>query len=248
MDEEIIGIHPVYEALQSGSRSLDRIYVARESGGAKLQRIFELARERGIPVRREPRTILDRLVPGGQPHQGVVAITGVVPYRSLEDLVAAPNALLVMLDEVQDPQNLGAVIRTAEASGASGLVLSDRRTAPLSTAVARASAGAVDHLPIARVRNLVSAIRDAKKRGIWVVGVDPVAEITWTEFDFTVPVALVLGAEHRGIRRLVRETCDALIRFPMLGRIESLNLSVAAGLALYEVVRQRRSWEVENQP
>ncbi len=248
MDEEIIGIHPVYEALQSGSRSIDRIYVARESRGPKLHRISELARQRGIPVRREPRTILDRLVPGGQPHQGVVAIAGVVPYRSLEDLVDDPNALLVMLDEVQDPQNLGAVIRTAEAAGASGLVLSDRRTAPLSTAVARASAGAVDYLPIARVRNLVSAIKAAKRRGIWVVGVDPVADITWTEFDFTVPVALVLGAEHRGIRRLVREKCDALIRFPMLGRIESLNVSVAAGLSLYEVVRQRRSWEVKNQP
>ena len=246
MDEEIIGIHPVYEALQSGSRSIDHIYVARESGGRKLNQISELARRRGIPLRREPRATLDRLVPGGQPHQGVVAFAGVVAYRSLEELIEVPDGPLLILDEVQDPQNLGAVIRTAEAAGASGLVLSDRRTAPLSTAVARASAGAVDHLPIARVRNLVSAIKDAKGRGIWVVGVDPAAEITWTEFDFTVPVALVLGAEHRGIRRLVRETCDALVRFPMLGRIESLNLSVAAGLVLYEVVRQRRAWEVQD--
>ena len=248
MDEEIIGIHPVYEALQSGSRSIDRIYVARESRGRKLHRISELARRRGIPVRREPRSTLDRLVPGGQPHQGVVAIAGVVAYRSLEELIEVSDGPLVILDEVQDPQNLGAVIRTAEAAGASGLVLSDRRTAPLSRAVARASAGAVDHLPIARVRNLVSAIKDVKEHGIWVVGVDPGAETTWTEFDFTVPVALVLGAEHRGIRRLVRETCDTLIRFPMLGHIGSLNLSVAAGLVLYEVVRQRRSWEVKNPP
>ena len=246
MGDEIIGIHPVYEALQSGSRSIDRIYVARESRSPKLDRISKLARRQGIPVRRDARTALDRLVPGGQRHQGVVAIAGIVAYRPLEELIEVSDGPLVILDEAQDPQNLGAVIRSAEAAGSSGLILSDRRTAPLSTAVARASAGAVDHLPIARVPNLVSAIKCIKQRGIWVVGVDPSAETTWTEFDFRVPVALVLGAEHSGIRRLVRETCDVLIRFPMLGRIESLNLSVAAGLVLYEVVRQRRSWEGNN--
>ena len=242
MDEEIFGIHAVYEALESGVRLIDRIYLSKESGVPKLHSIQALAREMGISVRHESRASLDRIARGNL-HQGVIAIAGVVAYVPFEELINTSDAVLVVLDEIQDPQNLGAVIRTAEVAGASGLIVTDRRTAPLSSAVGRASAGAVNHLPIARVNNLAGAIKAIKEAGIWVVGVDPAAKCRWTEFDFTVPVALVLGSEHRGIRRLVREGCDALVAFPTLGKIESLNLSVAAGIALYEVVRQRRPWE-----
>ena len=145
-----------------------------------------------------------------------------------------------MLDGVEDPHNLGAVIRTAEACGASGIVVPERHSAPLNATVVKASAGASAYVPIVRAKNLVSAIEEMKKRGLWVVGVDPTGTQDWTAFDYSSPVALVLGGEHRGLRRLVREHCDALVRLPMSGKIGSLNISVAAGIVLYEVVRQRR--------
>jgi len=221
---DIVGIHPVYEALVSGQRRIERIYLARGTFSDKVRRILNLARAQGIPVRKENKAALDRLA-GGVVHQGVVAVAGVGAYTPLES--------------VQDPHNLGAVIRTAEAAGATGLVVSERRTAPLTAAVSKASAGAVDHLPIARVGNLTSTLERMKSCGIWAVGVDPGATATWTAFDYRVPVAIVLGGEHGGIRRLVRETCDLLVGFPMMGRIQSLNVSVAAGIVLYEAVRQR---------
>jgi 23S rRNA (guanosine2251-2'-O)-methyltransferase len=185
---------------------------------------------------------LDRLA-GGRPHQGVIALAAGLGYVSLESIIARANEawppLVVVLDQVQDPHNLGAVVRTAETAGAHGLVVAARRTAPLSGAVARASAGAVEHLPIARVSNLVNAIKVLKKNQIWVIGVEPEGEIPWTGFDYTLPVALVLGGEHQGIRRLVSEHCDVRVRLPVRGRVASLNVSVAAGIVLYEVVRQR---------
>lgn len=235
---DIVGTHPVYEALVSGQRRIERIYLARGTFSDKVRRILNLARAQGIPVRKENKAALDRLA-GGVVHQGVVAVAGVGAYTPLENLLEVPDALLVVLDSVQDPHNLGAVIRTAEAAGATGLVVSERRTAPLTAAVSKASAGAVDHLPIARVGNLTSTLERMKSCGIWAVGVDPGATATWTAFDYRVPVAIVLGGEHGGIRRLVRETCDLLVGFPMMGRIQSLNVSVAAGIVLYEAVRQR---------
>jgi len=240
LDHLIVGVHPVYEALVRGDRPIERIHIRRGSVPEKVRRILGLAAERGIPVRREGRDLLDRQA-GGRLHQGVVAVAGSIGAVGFESLLAGECPLVVVLDGVQDPQNLGAVIRTAETAGATGVVVTERRSAPLSAAVSRASAGAVEHVPLARVGNLVSALKIMKSTGIWVVGVDPAGEALWTDFDYRLPVALVLGGEHRGIRRLVREACDIVVRVPMGGRIESLNVSVAAGIVLFEAVRQRRT-------
>jgi 23S rRNA (guanosine2251-2'-O)-methyltransferase len=242
LDENLImGVHPVHEALVSGRRPIARIYVRRGSVSESLRQILELARSRRVPVRREDRSFLDREA-GGQPHQGVVAIAGVLETVSLDSVTGVPQPMILVLDGVQDPQNLGSIIRTAETAGVTGIVLPERRSAPLSAAVLRASAGAAEHVPLARVGNLASALKDMKKKGIWVVGVDTAGESLWKDFDYQVPLALVLGGEHQGIRRLVRENCDATVRLPLSGKVASLNVSVAAGVVLYEVVRQR--WPV----
>lgn len=234
----ICGIHAVYEALASGKQPIERIHIARETHSGKLREIVELARRRNIPVRREERSLIDRLAQGTV-HQGVIAVVGEAKYGSIEDLFKSAKPLIVVLDGVEDPHNLGAVIRTAEASGASGIVVPERHSAPLSAVVAKASAGASAYLPVVRVVNLVNTIEEMKKRGLWIVGVDPTGKQSWTEYDYRSGVVLVLGGEHRGLRRLVRQHCDTLVRIPMLGKIKSLNISVAAAVALYEVVRQR---------
>ena len=240
MDSRICGVHAVHEALVSRRLPIERIHIARESNSPKVKEILELARERGVPVRREERMVLDRLAEGNV-HQGIIAISNPLSYSDFEALFTADKPLVVVLDGVQDPRNLGAVVRTSDACGASGIVVPERHSAPLTATVVKASAGAAAYVPIVRVKNLVNAIDDMKERGLWVVGVDPAGTQEWTAFDYKGPIALVFGGEHRGLRRLVREHCDALIRIPMLGKIASLNISVAAGIALYEVVRQRKS-------
>jgi len=234
----ICGVHAVYEALSAWRSPIERIHVSRDARIPRLKELLEMARERGVPVRRENRDVLDRLAPGAT-HQGVVAVVADVTYAPLEKLTGDGVPCIIVLDGVEDPHNLGAVIRSAEASGASGVVVPDRHSAPLSATVAKASAGAVAHLPVARVGNLAAALNDFKKQGMWVVGVDEEGDRLWTEFDYTTAVVLVLGGEHRGLRRLVREHCDVVVRLPMLGKVTSLNVSVAAGVVLYEVVRQR---------
>lgn len=239
MGEQIYGVHAVFEALASRRQPIERIHIAREAQSGKVKEILNLARERGVPVRKEERVVLDRMA-RGEVHQGIIAVSGEVGYADFEVLFKGDKPLIVVLDGVEDPHNLGAVIRTAEACGASGIVVPERHSAPLTATVVKASAGASAHLPVVRVKNVVNAIDEMKERGVWVVGVDTAGTKDWTGFDYSGPVALVLGGEHRGLRRLVREHCDALVRLPMLGKIASLNISVAAGVVLYEVVRQRR--------
>jgi 23S rRNA (guanosine2251-2'-O)-methyltransferase len=239
MENRIYGVHAVFEALASKSRPIERIHIARETHTARLQQILELARERNIPVRKEERAVLDRMAAGGT-HQGIIAVSSALEYADFETLFNSDRALVVVLDGVEDPHNLGAVVRTAEACGASGVLVPERHSAPLSTTVTKASAGASAYVPIVRARNLVNAMDEMKERGLWIVGVDPAAGQDWTSFDYKVPVAIVLGGEHKGLRRLVREHCDVLVRLPMLGKIDSLNISVAAGVVLYEAVRQRQ--------
>jgi 23S rRNA (guanosine2251-2'-O)-methyltransferase len=238
MDNRICGVHAVYEALISGNPPLERIHVARETHSPKLKEILDLAKERSVPIRREERIVIDRMAAGAV-HQGIVAIGGEFKYAPFESLSAGAKALVVVLDGVEDPHNLGAVVRTAEACGATGIVVPERHSAPLTATVIKAAAGALAHVPIVRVKNIVSAIDELKEKGFWIVGVDPAGDRSWTDFDYKGPITLVLGGEHRGVRRLVREHCDVLIRLPMQGRIASLNISVAAGIVLYEVVRQR---------
>lgn len=234
----ICGVHAVYEALAAWRRPIERIHVSRDARIPRLKEILDLSKQRGVPVRREDRLVLDRMAPGLS-HQGIVAVVGDASYSSMADLKDSGVPCVIVLDGVEDTHNLGAVIRSAEAAGASGVVVPERHSAPLSATVARASAGAVAHLPVVRVGNTVATLDDFKKRGMWVVGVDQEGDRLWTEFDYTTPVVLVFGGEHRGLRRLVREHCDALVRLPMLGKVTSLNVSVAAGVLLYEVVRQR---------
>jgi len=238
MSDRIFGVHAVFEALTAATQPIERIHIARDARSGRVRDIVELAKKRDIPVRREDGVVLDRLAPGVV-HQGVVAVTGEARYGSFEDLFKTDLPLVVALDGVEDPHNLGAVIRTAEASGASGVVVPERHSAPLSATAVKAAAGASAYLPVVRVTNLVRAIQEMKERGLWIVGLDPNAAQVWTDFDFKGPVAVVLGGEHRGLRRLVAQNCDILVRLPMLGKVQSLNISVAAAVVLYEVVRQR---------
>jgi 23S rRNA (guanosine2251-2'-O)-methyltransferase len=239
---KLTGIHAVREALAAG-RPLQAVLVVRGRHGERLDEIVRLARQQGVPVRFEDRLRLDQTA-GTREHQGVVALVAARATVSLEDLLARPSqhgvpGLLVLLDGVEDPQNLGAIIRTALAAGASGVVIPERRAAGLGDSVARASAGALAHLPVARVTNLPRAMEALKAAGYWLVGLDERAERRYTDVDLTGPVALVLGAEGKGMHQLVRQHCDFLVSIPVRGPVPSLNVSVAAGIALFEVLRQR---------
>jgi 23S rRNA (guanosine2251-2'-O)-methyltransferase len=240
--EKLTGIHAVREALAAG-RPLQTILIARGRHGDRLEEIVRLARQNGVLVRFEERVQVDRAA-GGREHQGVVALLAASAAISLEDLLRQHSpegrpGLLVLLDGVEDPQNLGAVIRTALAAGANGVILPERRTAGLTEATARASAGAVAHLPIARVTNLARAMEELKAAGYWLVGLDERADRHHSDVDMTGPMAIVVGGEGKGLHQLVRERCDFLVAIPTSGPVRSLNVSVAAGIALFEVVRQR---------
>jgi len=241
-DRELIitGLNPVCEALRSG-RTINKIYLARSKGSATIGLIIKLAKEKRVPVHRVDKVFLDRLAPG-ETHQGVVAQSVPYTYAKLEDLldsIQGTEPLLVLLDEVTDPHNLGAVIRSAEAAGAHGVIIPNRRAAAIPPAVVKASAGAAEFMPVARVGNIVQTIELLKKKGLWVVGADPGAGQSVWEAPLTGALAIVIGGEDKGLGRLVREKCDLLIRFPMLGRVNSLNTSVAAALVLFDVVRRR---------
>lgn len=239
--ERLTGIHAVREALASG-RALERIVVARGRHGERVEELVRLARERGVPVRFEDRVQLDRMA-GREEHQGVVAVAASKRAASLEELVstASPDALLVLLDGIEDPRNLGAIVRSALAAGARGAVIAERRAAGLTDTASRAAAGALEHLPVARVGNMARAMEELKTSGWWLVGLDERAEKPYTDQDFTGRVALVLGGEGKGLHELVRKRCDFLVAIPTVGPVRSLNVSVAAGVVLFEAVRQRRA-------
>jgi 23S rRNA (guanosine2251-2'-O)-methyltransferase len=232
----LAGIHPVAEALRAG-RPLERVLVARGAGGPRLQQIIDLARQGSVPLRFEPRQALDRLA-GSAAHQGVVALGAAQKYRSLDD-VAESARLLVFLDGVEDPHNLGAVIRTAYAAGADAVVIPERRAAGLTETVAKAAAGALEHLPIVRVGNLNRALDEIKARGFWIYGVDASGAQDYDQVQYASPAALVLGGEGKGMHEMVRKRCHAVVRIPMAGKISSLNVSVAAGIVLFDWRRRK---------
>jgi len=238
----ICGINPVLEALAAGTRHFDRLLVVKGIRNRRVTEAITRASQMGVPLRFEARETLDRMS-GGVAHQGVIAVVSPKPVISLERLMAEarPPALVVVLDGVEDPRNLGAVLRSVECSGADGVVLPERHSAGLSESVARSSAGALEYVKIARVGNVAQAIEELKAKGLWVVGFDAEGTERWDAVDLKQPTALVLGGEGRGIRRLVRERCDHLVSLPLFGHVTSLNVSVVAGIALYEVVRQRGS-------
>jgi 23S rRNA (guanosine2251-2'-O)-methyltransferase len=231
------GIHPVVEALR-GKRPLDRILVAKGAGGPRLQEIIDLARQASVPVRFEARNSLDRLA-GSPAHQGVVAMGAAQKYADIEK--AAEGELVVVLDGVEDPHNLGAIIRTAHAVGAASVVIPERRAASVTDVVAKAAAGALEHLPISRVTNINRTLENLKERGFWIYGLDERGEQDYDQVEYSAPTAFVLGGEGKGLHELVRKHCDVLVRIPMAGKISSLNVSVAAGVVLFEWNRRRRA-------
>jgi len=242
--DRITGIHAIREALEAG-RPFDRIVIAKGRQDTRVEEIVQLARERGIAVRFEDRSQLDRLA-NAKDHQGVVALAAARPPSTLEDVLARANhakghgGLIVLLDGVEDPHNLGAIIRTALAAGAHGIIIPERRAAGLTDTVARASAGALSHLPVAKVTNLVRSMEELKEKGYWLVGLDEAGEKNYTEVDYTSPTGIVLGGEGKGLHELTRKRCDFVVSLPTTGPVKSLNVSVAAGVVLFEAVRQRR--------
>jgi 23S rRNA (guanosine2251-2'-O)-methyltransferase len=232
----LIGIHPVAEALRA-RRPLDRVLVAKGVGGARVQEIIDLSRKNSTPLRFEERAALDRLA-GSAAHQGVVALGAAKQYAELDDIVGVAH-MLVVLDGLEDPHNLGAVIRTAHAAGADAVIVPERRAAGLTDTVAKAAAGALEHLPVVRVTNINRALEDLKKAGFWAYGVDERGDQSYDTVDYAERAVLVFGAEGKGLHQMVRQHCDVLLRIPMSGKISSLNVSVAAGVVLFDWKRRR---------
>lgn len=238
--ETLFGLHPVEEALRSGNRRFDHVCVARERHDGRLARIVALCREAGVKVRQEPREALTRLAANAA-HQGVVAVVRERDFLDVEDLFEGPEPRLVLaLDGIEDPQNLGALLRSAEGAGVDGILIMERRAAPLSAVAVKASAGAAEHLRLARVVNLVRALESLKEQGLWCVGFDERGTQDYDRFDFTSNTVIVLGREGAGLHDLVRRTCDHLLRIPMAGQVASLNVSAAGAVVLFEAARQRR--------
>jgi 23S rRNA (guanosine2251-2'-O)-methyltransferase len=230
------GIHPIAEALRAGT-TLDRIVIAQGAGGPRLQEIIDLARRANVPVRFEPRGALDRLS-GSSAHQGVVALGAARKYADFDSV--SESSLLVILDGVEDPHNLGAIIRTAHAAGAGAVIIPERRAASLTDVVAKAAAGALEHLPVARVTNVNRTLEDLKERGHWIYGLDERGTESYDQIDYAAKSVLVLGGEGKGLHEQVRKHCDVLVRIPMAGKISSLNVSVAAGIVLFELRKRTR--------
>ncbi len=246
MSEQIEGRNPVLEALRAG-HPLIKIYILKTETSGPVRTILDAARQKGIPVNPVDSQVLDRMAVTRN-HQGVIAVAAEWNYATLDQILKISTVkneppFLVILDGVEDPQNLGSIIRTAEAAGVHGIIIPERRAAGLSSAVSRASAGAVEYLPVARVTNLTKTIQELKKAGLWFTGVEMDGKIELHQADLSGPIGLVLGGEGRGISRLVAEECDQIVRLPMWGRVNSLNVSVAAGIAFYEVRRGRNSGE-----
>ena len=244
--DRLTGIHAVREALEAG-RAFDRIVIAKGRQDTRVEEIVQLARGRNISVRFEERNQLDRLA-DSKDHQGIVALVAARAAGTLDEILAVANAgtgrgekgLIVLLDGVEDPHNLGAVIRTSLAAGAHGVVIPERRAAGLTDTVARASAGALAHLPVAKVTNLVRTMEELKETGYWLVGLDERGDKNYTDVDYTSPTGIVLGGEGKGLHELTRKRCDFVVSLPTKGPVKSLNVSVAAGVVLFEALRQRR--------
>src|SRR5713226_3641222 len=238
----LYGINTVTEALKARGRNFEWVGVAKERKDIRLRRVIDECRKIGVPVRVLSRVELDEIA-GNAAHQGLVAATSAKQYSNLNDIVASRHgeqSLIVVLDGVEDPHNLGAILRTADAAGADGVVIPERRSAAVTAAVAKVSAGASEHLAVAKVTNISRALEELKEKDLWVVGLDERGEKTYDAVDYKMHCAIVLGAEGKGLHDLVRKHCDFLVSIPMLGKVPSLNVSVAAGVVLYEVVRQRR--------
>ena len=242
----IYGVNAVVEALRAGTRQIESVTILESARPDRLRSLIELARQKGVPVHRVPRLDLDRTL-GEVRHQGVVARIAAARYAdadalldTLESKIGSDDPPLALgLDAIEDPRNMGSILRTAECAGVHGVFIAERRAVGLTGTVAKVAAGALEYVPVARVTNLVRLIEQLKARNIWVVGAAGDAKQSYTEWDWTLPAAIFLGSEGHGLHRLVREHCDTLVRIPVCGKLDSLNVSVAAGVLLYEARRQR---------
>ncbi len=248
MNDIIYGIHPISEALKSRERRFDYVAVSRDRTDPRIQRIIDDCRSQGIPVRFVPREEIDRDTRTSK-HQGVMAFTSRKTFAGIDDLIAnrrGEYVFLLVLDGVEDPHNLGALLRSADGAGVDGAVIAERRAAGITGAVVKASAGASEHLPVARVVNIARTLEDLKERNVWTVGLDERGTQSYDELDYNMNCALVLGAEGKGLHDLVRRKCDLLVSIPMMGSVASLNVSVAGGIVMYEILRQRRTRQVQS--
>jgi len=246
----VYGVNAVLEALRAGKRTIDSITILDSARPDRIKELLDHARQKRIPVHRVPRLDLDRNL-GDARHQGVVARIAAARYADADELLeslerrigTADPPLVLGLDGIEDPRNMGSILRTSECAGVQGVFIPERRAASLTEVVAKVAAGALEYVPVARVINLVRLIEQLKERNIWVVGASGDAKSSYTDWDWKQPSALILGNEGHGLHRLVRETCDTLVRIPVVGNLESLNVSVAAGVILYEARRQRTQVE-----
>ena len=246
MQEDIIyGINPVLEALRAERQTLYQIFIVEGKHSPSFQDLRQLAREKRIPLQVRPQRVMNKLA-GTEHHQGVIGLRAESPYASWEDLLRSirsepAHAVVLLLDSIQDPQNLGSLIRTAESCGARGIILPRDRAAGVTPAVIKASAGAAAHLPVVRVTNLASTLEELKKEGFWIVGADARGAKNLYEMKFDMNVGLVIGSEGKGIRPLILKKCDFTISIPMRGKVSSLNASIAGAIILYEILRQQIS-------
>ncbi|WP_419882650.1 23S rRNA (guanosine(2251)-2'-O)-methyltransferase RlmB [Peribacillus sp. B-H-3] len=240
-EEYIIGKNPVLEALRS-ERDINKIWIAEGSQKGQMQQIFSLAKENGVLVQIVPKKKIDQMAEGN--HQGVAALVAAYEYSEVDDLFAVAEErneapFFILLDEIEDPHNLGSIMRTADAVGAHGIIIPKRRAVGLTATVAKASTGAIEYIPVARVTNMARTIDELKERAVWIVGTDAKGSDDYRSMDGKMAIGLVIGSEGKGMGRLVRDKCDFLINLPMAGRVTSLNASVAASLLMYEVYRKR---------
>ncbi|MCK6255171.1 23S rRNA (guanosine(2251)-2'-O)-methyltransferase RlmB [Fictibacillus sp. KIGAM418] len=241
-EEFIIGRNPVLEVLRAG-RDINKIFVGEGSQKGPVSQVIHMAKENNVLVQFVPKRKLDLLSDGGN-HQGVIAAVAAYEYAEIDDLFKkaeekGEEPFFIILDEIEDPHNLGSIMRTADAAGAHGIIIPKRRAVGLTAAVAKASTGAIEYIPVVRVTNIVQTMKELKERGIWFVGADMKGKEDYREAGLDMPIGLVIGSEGKGMGRLVKDTCDFLVRLPMEGKVTSLNASVAAGLLLYEVYRKR---------
>jgi 23S rRNA (guanosine2251-2'-O)-methyltransferase len=242
MSKDFIGgRNPVIEALKSG-RDINKIWIAEGSQKGSIQQIVGLAKESNVMVQYVPKKKIEQMV--SENHQGVVASVAAYQYAELDDLFQkaeqkGEDPFILILDELEDPHNLGSIMRTADAAGAHGIIIPKRRAVGLTSTVAKASTGAIEHIPVARVTNLSRAVDELKERGMWVAGTDAQGKQDFRQLDGTLPIGLIIGSEGKGMSRILRDKCDFLVQLPMVGHVTSLNASVAASILMYEVYRKR---------
>ncbi|WP_405054350.1 23S rRNA (guanosine(2251)-2'-O)-methyltransferase RlmB [Tepidibacillus marianensis] len=238
----IMGKNSVFEALQS-ERSINKIYIAEGIQKSSLHKLLTLAKMKNIITQYSPKKRLDQMTQNGN-HQGIVASVAAYDYVELNEIVTNAKSkekqpFLVLLDEIEDPHNLGSILRSCDVVGVDGVIIPKRRSVGLTTTVSKTSAGAIEHVPVSRVTNMVQTIDWLKDEGFWIVGTDASAEQMYHEIDYKLPIVIVIGSEGKGISRLLKEKCDFMVKLPMMGHVNSLNASVAAGIMLYEVYRNR---------